>query len=99
MMKQENDTVAEEDITSLQKLQVYAFKIPTDFPEGDGTFHWKSTTLVLVELWAAGKKGIGYTYANEAAASIIKNTLKEIVIGKNVMDIPSINREMMRHIR
>jgi L-alanine-DL-glutamate epimerase-like enolase superfamily enzyme len=98
-MKQENGTVSEEEIVTLQKLQVHAYSIPTDFPEGDGTFYWKSTTLVLVELWAAGKKGIGFTYANEAAATLIKNTLKEIVIGKNVMDIPSINRELMRHIR
>src|SRR5215813_2670448 len=98
-MKQENNTVAEEEIVTLQKLQVHAFTIPTDFPGGDGTFYWKSTTLVLVELWAAGKKGIGFTYANEAVATLIKNTLKEIVIGKNVMDIPCINRELMRRIR
>lgn len=98
-MKLENDTLTEEDIISIEKLQVSAFKIPTDFPGGDGTFYWKSTTLVLVEIWAAGKIGVGYTYANEAAATIIKNTLKDIVLGKNVMDIPCLNKEMMRHIR
>jgi hypothetical protein len=32
------------------RLEVSAFKVPTDFPESDGTAEWNSTTLILVEL-------------------------------------------------
>lgn len=34
-----------------------------DAPDLDGTFAWTATTLVLVEVEAAGETGIGCTYA------------------------------------
>jgi hypothetical protein len=37
--------------------RVSVFTIPTDAPEADGTCSWDSTTMVLVELEAAGKSG------------------------------------------
>ena len=73
----------------MKDLKVSAYKIPTDLPEADGTIKWNSTTMVLVELNAGGKKGIGYTYAHEAAGIVIDKTLKEIVVGKNAMNIDS----------
>jgi hypothetical protein len=35
--------------------------VPTDFPESDGTFAWEKTTLVLVEVSAGGRRGLGFT--------------------------------------
>jgi hypothetical protein len=40
-----------------------AYAIPTDKPEGDGTFLWRETVLVLAEVSAANVVGIGFTYA------------------------------------
>lgn len=40
-----------------------AYTIPTDAPEADGTFAWSSTTMVVIELEAGGRQGLGYTYA------------------------------------
>lgn len=37
-----------------------AFRIPTAAPESDGTDEWASTTLVLAEVHAGGKTGIGF---------------------------------------
>ena len=31
------------------RIDVSAYRIPTDAPEADGTFAWQSTTLVVVE--------------------------------------------------
>lgn len=83
----------------IKKLCVFAYKIPTDAPEADGTAQWNSTTLILVNIEAGGKTGIGYSYANEATAFFIEKTLKDLVIGKNAFDIPGINLLLTRHIR
>ncbi len=50
------------------RIDVSAYKVPTDAPESDGTYRWEATTLVLVEVQAGGKTGLGYSYADTATA-------------------------------
>lgn len=80
-------------------LEVNVYTIPTDFPESDGTLQWDRTTLVLVTAHAADKQGIGYTYASPAAASIIADILRPIVVGGNAMDIPACYTHMINAVR
>jgi hypothetical protein len=47
--------------TSVEKVDVSAYTIPTDAPEGDGTVRWDSTTLIVCEVHAANQTGLGYT--------------------------------------
>jgi hypothetical protein len=42
----------------IERLDVSAYIVPTDSPESDGTISWDSTTLVLVEASAGGKKAL-----------------------------------------
>ena len=53
---------------AIDRLDVSAYIIPTDFPESDGTLTWDKTTLVLVEATAGGTQGLGYSYADTATA-------------------------------
>lgn len=71
----------------IDEISVSAYKIPTDFPEADGTFAWESTTIVVVEIRAGGQQGIGYTYSNEAAGLLIHSMLSPLLKGQNVMAI------------
>ncbi len=87
------------DSIRIKDVKVSAYKIPTATPEADGTTEWNSTTLVLVEIIAADKTGIGYTYANEATAIVIDKVLKKIVADANALDIPSLNAKMIAAIR
>ncbi len=87
------------DVIPVSTLYVSAYTIPTSSPEADGTIEWNSTTLILVEVTAADKKGIGYTYANEATAIVIDKVLKKIVISANALDISFINKKMTDAIR
>ena len=64
-------------------MSVRTFRVPTDAPESDGTLRWDHTTVVLVELTAGGTRGIGWTYAGSAAASVIEETLKQHVVGSD----------------
>jgi hypothetical protein len=52
----------------VDSLDVGAYRPSTDAPESDGTLAWTSTTIVVVEASAAGKRGVGYTYADRATA-------------------------------
>ena len=94
-----NNTATDSDSIRIKKVQVSAYKIPTDAPEADGTFRWNSTTLILVQIEAGGQTGIGYSYATEATATLIHTALIDLVVRQNAMDIPAINISLMRHIR
>src|SRR3982751_102476 len=87
------------DSIRIQQLQVSAYTIPTQTPEADGTLQWNSTTLVLVEITAGGKTGIGYTYANSAAANFIHDTLGELVTGQNAINVEAITNSLIHHTR
>src|SRR5919199_1708677 len=56
----------------IDRLETRVYCVPTDLPEADGTIHWDSTTLVLVEAVAeSGLRGLGFSYASAAAAAMV----------------------------
>jgi L-alanine-DL-glutamate epimerase-like enolase superfamily enzyme len=67
-------------------VRAQAYIIPTDLPEADGTASWTSTTIVVVQVQAAGRRGIGYTYSDASVARLINEKLAPIVIGRDVRD-------------
>jgi L-alanine-DL-glutamate epimerase-like enolase superfamily enzyme len=80
-------------------VRVDTFTIPTDSPESDGTIEWNSTTMVLVEVSAGGKTGLGYTYSHAAAGELIEGNLAKCLYGKDAFDIPALWSEMVRDVR
>jgi hypothetical protein len=54
---------------------------------------------VLVEAQAAGNTSIGYSYANTTTATPIKDTLIEVVRGRDAMAVPGHWVAMMQAIR
>ncbi len=87
---------SEAKITS---ASVLAFTIPTDQPESDGTAKWDATTVVLVEISAGGRTGLGYAYANIAAAQVAKELIEECLPGENAFDIPRLHSKLDRAVR
>ncbi len=83
----------------IEKVEVSAFTIPTDFPESDGTFRWDRTTIVIAEVTAGGVRSLGYSYADTATAQLIKDHLAEVVQGHDAMDIQSSWAAMVESIR
>jgi L-alanine-DL-glutamate epimerase-like enolase superfamily enzyme len=68
-------------MSRIERLTVTACTIPTDAPEADGTLAWASTTIVVVEAFADGRCGLGYTYADAAAAGLVRRVLAPLVVG------------------
>ena len=83
----------------IETVEASAYDIPTDEPESDGTLEWQKTTLVLAEVSAGGKRGIGYTYADTATARLIKDKLAEVIVGLEALDIPCAWAAMRHAIR
>jgi L-alanine-DL-glutamate epimerase-like enolase superfamily enzyme len=80
----------------VERIEVSAYRIPTDRAESDGTLEWDETTIVVVHAHGGGEAGLGYSYAPAAAAALIRNMLAEVVQGHPLMDVPGA-WEAMRH--
>lgn len=83
----------------IERIDVSVFKIPTDFPESDGTLEWSETTAVVVEAFAGGKHGIGYTFADTATAQLIRDKLGLVIADMNAMAVQASWLAMVRSIR
>ncbi len=83
----------------ITRVAARAYVIPTDAPEADGTLAWDSTTMVLVEIAAGGKIGLGYTYSDAALVPLIAGKLADIAVGRDAFDIPGIGLALWRGVR
>lgn len=84
---------------AIERLDISAYTVPSDFPESDGTYTWEKTTIVIVEATAGGKRGLGYTYADVATATLIKEMLVDVVKGRDAMHVPGCWLAMVESIR
>lgn len=87
------------DIVRISEVRACSYTIPTDAPEADGTYAWDSTTIVVAEILAGGKSGIGYSFTDRSVAGFIRNTLGPLIVGFDVFAIPRIHQAMLRGIR
>lgn len=80
-------------------ISAAAYRIPTDGPEADGTYEWDATTLVVAEVEAGGRCGLGYTYADKSIVELICGPLAEAVGRRDGFDIPGCWSAMQRAVR
>jgi L-alanine-DL-glutamate epimerase-like enolase superfamily enzyme len=83
----------------IKEVDVSTYTIPTDFPESDGTLEWDRTTIVIVTVSGGNQVGIGYTYADEATAALIHDTLRPVILGANGLSPQAIYMAGWRRIR
>lgn len=83
----------------IERVQVSAYVVPTDLPESDGTLEWQKTTMVLVEASGGGHTGIGYTYADIAAATLIQKLLGKLVFSQNALAPTGLWLKMVQETR
>jgi L-alanine-DL-glutamate epimerase-like enolase superfamily enzyme len=79
--------------------RISAYTIPTEQPESDGTAKWDSTTIVIVELTADGVTGLGYSYANLAAAHAAEELARREILNRDPFDIPVLHSALDRQVR
>lgn len=76
-----------------------AYGMPTSSPEADGTLAWDSTTIVVVHARTDDHEGLGYTYTDASAASLVNGHLADIVQGGDADDVVTTNAAMRRALR
>src|SRR5438045_9556948 len=87
------------EVIAIERVDVSAYTVPTDFPESDGTYTWDKTTMVLVEASAGEMRGLGYTYADVATAHLISEMLAHVVTGRDAMAVPGCWLAMVESMR
>jgi L-alanine-DL-glutamate epimerase-like enolase superfamily enzyme len=83
----------------IERVAASAYVIPTDAPESDGTLVWDSTTLVVAQVEAGGRQGLGYTYADTATAALIRDKLAALLVKHDAMATGARWLDMVRAIR
>jgi L-alanine-DL-glutamate epimerase-like enolase superfamily enzyme len=83
----------------VESVAARAYTVPTAEPESDGTLEWDSTTIVVVDLQGGGERGLGYTYADPAAATVVGSILAPLVEGVDPMAPPLAWIAMQRAVR
>ncbi len=83
----------------VRAVRARAYTVPTDAPEADGTAAWDKTTLVLATVDAGDVQGIGYTYADPSAVTVVSGVLAKAVHGHTAMDPPGAWQAMQRAVR
>ncbi len=85
--------------SAVDQVSTSAYRIPTDAPEGDGTFAWDLTTLVLAQVQADGVVGTGWTYGSATCAGLIDEVLTPVIRGRDPMDVPGTFQGMVDALR
>jgi L-alanine-DL-glutamate epimerase-like enolase superfamily enzyme len=83
-------------------VEVSAYTVPTERPEGDGTLTWDSTTWVVVRAVTGDPSqpsGLGWTYAPAAAVPVVRDLLAPVVAGRGVLDVAAAWEAMVRAVR
>ncbi len=92
-------TITRPAAATVQSVRAAAYTIPTDAPESDGTIAWDATTIVVVEVAAGEEGGLGYAYADAAAAQVVQGTLADVVEGCDAMAPARAWRDMVAAVR
>jgi L-alanine-DL-glutamate epimerase-like enolase superfamily enzyme len=92
-MRQPSDSIP------IDALAVSSYTVPTDLPESDGTAEWDRTTIVIVSVGAGGQQGLGYTYADQATATLIREVLQAVVTGMDALSPSAAYMAMWRQVR
>lgn len=83
----------------IERLQVAAYRLPTDAPETDGTFAWDATTIVIATVSCDGISGMGYAYTDVSAAFLIDGLLRPVVIGADPLEVTETWDSMIGAVR
>jgi L-alanine-DL-glutamate epimerase-like enolase superfamily enzyme len=87
-------------VSAIDRIDVRVCRIPTPGgPESDGTAIWDATTMVVVEARAAGATGVGYSYVDAAAATVVRDLLAPAAVGVSALAIPTAVSAMLRAVR
>ncbi|MDQ1529870.1 MAG: hypothetical protein QOH77_1660 [Actinomycetota bacterium] len=90
--------------TAVSSVWLGAYTVPTTGfgrvePESDGTANWDGTGVLVVQLRAGDKTGLGYAYTSPAALVVARDILAPLVLGADALDTSRVFWAMARAVR
>lgn len=83
----------------MTECEVAVYRVPTPQPEADGTAAWSATTVVVVRIGEEGEQGLGWSYTEPAAASVVTGAIAPLLQDADLDDIPELRHRMQRRLR
>lgn len=84
---------------NVDRIDAAVYRVPNAASEADGTFAWDATTAVVVSAQHDGAVGIGWTYSTGAAAKVVADMLRPVVVGRDIDDVEASFEAMRRACR
>lgn len=91
--------VARSSEPRVEAVEVWAFTVPTDGPESDGTLDWQETTALVVEVDAGEARGVGYSFTHASAASLVSGKLAPLLLGHDPTRVGLAHDLLMKRCR
>lgn len=85
--------------TAIDCVRVEVFRFPTESTETDGTASWDATTMLVVHVSCGGITGLGYSYTHAAAARVVDDTFRDLLMGGDAFDIPTLYDQLLGSVR
>lgn len=83
----------------VESVEAMLLTIPTEQAEADGTLEWDSLTVLLVRATAGGATGVGYSYTQSGASSVVTGKLADVVRGTDALRVGAAWSAMWHAVR
>lgn len=87
------------DLPPVDDVEARAYTVPLGATHADGTIEWDAVSVVAVLVRAGGATGLGWSYTDPGAASVVRTTLAPVVIGTSAHDVPATHARLERAVR
>lgn len=83
-------------MTRIDDVEVTVYRFPPPYQDDKGTRR-AAIEAVVVGVTARGRQGIGWTYAPQAAATLVREEFAPLLCGRSAIDINTARFAMYRH--
>jgi L-alanine-DL-glutamate epimerase-like enolase superfamily enzyme len=87
------------ELPAVDAVDARGYTVPLGATHADGTIEWDAVSVVTVHLHAGGETGLGWSYTDPGAASVVTTTLAPAVRGLAAHDVPAAHARLARAVR
>ena len=87
------------DLPPVDDVEARAYRVPLGATHADGTIEWDAVSVVAVLVRAGTEVGLGWSYTDPGAASVVGSTLAPAIRGLAAHDVPAAHSRLARAVR
>jgi len=90
---------AADELPAVDRVEARGYTVPLGATHADGTIEWDAVSVVVVHVRAGGETGLGWSYTDPGATSVVTSTLAPAVTGLGAHDVAAAHARMARAVR